>query len=126
MDRPRPAGISEVSMVILETMVVLQLPEVASPHALNKVAKGGSSALLAVSSKVPSVVSAISSTRVVPPVERSPVILPRVRSITLRVLLPSPAYSQIPCAAVPSGPDLLVMHVLFVLLSAQPTKPPIV
>ena len=53
MDKPKPAGISDVSIVILENTVTLQVPEAASPHALNTVANGGSSALLAAISKVP-------------------------------------------------------------------------
>ena len=86
---------SELSTVILEKMVTLLVK--LSRLAANRVANGGSSALLAARSKPPSVVTAISSTRVVPPVAMDclmngstaePV---ACRSITLRVLLPSPA-----------------------------------
>jgi len=56
----------------------------------NKVAKGGSSALFAARSNLPSVVNAISSTRVVPPVEIDCLIVDVLRSMTLSVLSPSP------------------------------------
>jgi hypothetical protein len=62
--------------------------------AVNKVANGGLSALLTASSSLPSVVSAISSRRVVPPVEMMALIAfagGASRSITLSVLFPSPA-----------------------------------
>jgi len=65
-----------------------------SPFAMNSVANGGSSALFAASSNLPSVVNAISSTRVVPPVEIVCLMadaLGALRSITLSVLSPSPA-----------------------------------
>ena len=67
----------------------------ASPLARNSVPKGGSSALLAAISSLPSVVNAISSTRVVPPVEMLCLIGlfddDGLRSMTLSVLSPSPA-----------------------------------
>ena len=69
----------------------------ASPFAENSVANGGSSALFAASSNSPSPVSAISSTRVVPPVLMICLMafaVGALRSITLSVLLPSPAYSS--------------------------------
>ena len=74
-------------------MMMLTSLVVSSPFAVKSVAKGGSSALFAASSNVPSVVNAISSTRVVPPVLIVCLIVDVVaqRSITLSVLSPSPA-----------------------------------
>lgn len=75
----------------------MTLLTLASPFALKRVPNGGSSALLAASSRRPSVVKAISSTRVVPPVGMlcfSALAVGASRSNTLRVLFPSPPSSR--------------------------------
>ena len=84
IDRPAPGGMivgSTVILVMMETLLVA-----ASPFALKSVPKGGSSALLAASSSLPSVVKAISSTRVVPPVEMVCLIALAVRRIEINHL----------------------------------------
>jgi hypothetical protein len=78
--------------VILEMIDTLLLS--ALPFAVNRVANGGSSALLAASSSLPFELNAISSTRVCPPVGitcLSAAAGGASRSNTLRVLSPSPA-----------------------------------
>ena len=90
-DSPAPAGMIAALTVILVMMVTLDVA--LSPFALNNVAKGGSSALLAPSRSVPSVVRAISSRRVVPPVDITCFVAMAggaSRSMTCSVLLPSP------------------------------------
>src|SRR6266851_6669685 len=62
IESPAPTGMKEGATVILmpESTVSVSL----SPFAVNSVTNGGSSALFATSKNLPSVVSAISSTRV--------------------------------------------------------------
>ena len=67
-ERPKPAGMIVGSTVILRMLAVWLTGE--SPFAAKSVANGGSSALLAAISSLPSIVRAISSARVDPPVLR--------------------------------------------------------
>ena len=131
IDRPKPGGMIAWVASIL-TIVVTALVW-ASPFATNSVAKGGSSALFAAIRNFPSADNAISSTRVlslastvagtVEIVCLRADALGALRSNTLTVLSPSPAYSHRPCAATPSGPEILLFTVPLGLF-LMPTNPP--
>src|SRR3984893_5735885 len=97
IESPNPEGIIVPETWTLMILVTLLGPAL-SPFALNSVPNGGSSALLAPNNSVPAGFNAISSNRVVPPVETDctmPFGGKRLISITLSVLLPSPAEIQI-------------------------------
>ena len=91
---------------------------------LNMVANGGVSALFTTSSSLSFGSNAISSTRVVPPVVTSLTCVPLGILNETKRLGPSPAKRQFPSSSVatPSGPEMLLLTAVPMVLSLTPAK----